>query len=960
MPSSEGNAIDALLSGNGAWHHFPSLATWYDEEFERWWNADREAIKNSIGVLVPNNQIPKLPYKKYKLKNDLDVILVEDHRLPLVAVNVWYHVGPANERPGLTGFAHLFEHMMFEGSKHVGAKAHFLYLESAGASSINGTTDFDRTNYFETLPSNQLELALWLESDRMGFLLENLDAEKLENQRDVVRNERRQSIESAPYGLVQEELFHQLFPQNHPYYASVIGSHQDIEAARLADVREFFRLYYSPNNACLAIVGDIDPDKTRELVEKYFGPIPAGKPVPRATVSAPPITSEKRITIEDQVELPRIYMAWITAPIFSQADGECDLTAKILGGGKSSRLYRKLVYEKRIAQDVVAQQSSLALGSIFAIEATCKPGIGPQQLEDSIREELEIFRKDGPAPAELERARNTIESSIIRGLESLGGFGGVADRLNQYNHFLGDPGYLPQDLERYRNASIESIRRLAQQALRREAGVVVYGVPGQKIVNDIPRSSHESDASILETPQIPDQEWRNSPPLPGPAPALSLPVPQQFQLPNGLTVLLVEQHSLPIVSANVIVLTGSDRNAPDRPGLASFAAEMLDEGTGKRSPLQIAADSDQIGASLSTGSSTDLSYVAMRTLKRNVKAAFELVSDILLNPAFAPAEIERIRNDRLTHILQHKDNPGILGAKVLFDAVYGSSHPYGYLDIGTEVSNRAIARDLLTQFYQAGYTAANSALVVAGDITESELRALAEEFFGGWTRTGSVPEVPAVAGDGARRIVIVEKPDAPQTLLRIGHIGTSRSNPDYVAIDVMNTALGGLFSSRINLNLREEHGYTYGASSAFIFRRGPGPFVVGTSVRTDVTAPAIAEIFRELDRMRESKIADEELATAKDSISQSLPGLFETTPEAASSIGQLFVHRLPLHYYHNLPERIQRISAAEVQHAARAYLKPGNAVIVAVGDRRSIQPELERLNLGSIEVRDSSGKVIKE
>ena len=909
---------------------------------------------------MPKNQIPKLPYKKYTLKNGLDAILLEDHRLPLVAVNVWYHVGPVNERPGLTGFAHLFEHMMFEGSKHVEAKAHFLYLESAGASSINGTTDFDRTNYFETLPSNQLELALWLESDRMGFLLENLDAEKLENQRDVVRNERRQSIESAPYGLVQEAVFHQLFPKDHPYYASVIGSHEDIEAARLSDVREFFQLHYSPNNASLAIVGDIDPGKTMELVEKHFGPIPAGKPVPRATVNTPPIMSEQRVTVGDQVELPRIYMAWITAPIFSQADGECDLIAKILGGGKSSRLYKKLVYEKRIAQDIIAHQSSLALGSVFTIEATCKPGIELQQLEDSIREELEAFQKVGPLPAELERARNTIESSIIRGLENLGGFGGVADRLNQYNHFLGDPGYLPKDLERYRIASVESLRRLAQEAFRREAGAVVYGVPGQKIVNDIPKSSHESNVSIPETPQIRDQEWRNSPPLPGPAPTLSLPVPRQFKLPNGLTVLLVEQHSLPIVSANIIVLSGSDRNAPNRPGLASFTAEMIDEGTGKRSPLQIAADSDQIGASLSTGSSADLSYVAMRTLKRNVEAAFELVSDILLNSAFAPAEIERIRNDRLTHILQQKDNPGVLGAKVFFDAVYGLSHPYGYLDVGTEESNQSITRDLLTRFYQSGYTAANSALVVAGDITESELCALAGKYFGEWTTTGSVPEVPAAAGNGARRIVIVEKPDSPQTILRIGHVGTSRSNPDYVAIDVMNTALGGLFSSRINLNLREKHGYTYGASSGFLFRRGAGPFIIGTSVRTDVTAPAVAEIFLELERMRESEIADEELATAKDSISRSLPGLFETTPEAASSIGQLFVHQLPLDYYHDLPEQIECISAAEVHRVARAYLKPENAVIVAVGDRSRIQPELEKLNLGPVEVRDSSGKPIKE
>ena len=425
-----------------------------------------------------SQNIPALPFHQYRLKNGLDVILLEDHRLPLVAVNIWYHVGPANERPGLTGFAHLFEHMMFEGSKHVGEKAHFRYLEAAGASDINGTTDFDRTNYFETLPSNQLELALWLESDRMGFLLDKLDDRKLENQRDVVRNERRQSIESAPYGLVQEELFHQLFPEDHPYYASVIGSHADIEAARLADVREFFRLYYAPNNASLAIVGDIDPDETRALVEKYFGPIPAGKPVPQAAIATPPITSERRAIVGDQVELPRVYMAWITDPIFTQGDAECDLIARILGGGKSSRLYKSLVYEKRIAQDVARPA---ILPGVWAPSSPSRPPPSPAFSRKNWKRPFEkswTHFQERTDAGELERARNTIEAAIIRGLETLGGFGGVADRLNQYNHFLGDPGYLSKDLARYRNATLESLRAVARSRLKREAGVVVYGVPG--------------------------------------------------------------------------------------------------------------------------------------------------------------------------------------------------------------------------------------------------------------------------------------------------------------------------------------------------------------------------------------------------------------------------------------------------------------------------------------------------
>src|SRR5580700_343739 len=396
---------------------------------------------------------PQIKYEKYTLKNGLEVILAEDHRLPLVAVDLWYHVGPANERAGRTGFAHLFEHMMFEGSQHVGSKEHDRYLEAAGATDINGTTDFDRTNYFETLPSNQLDLALWLESDRMGYLPDQLDQASLTNQQDVVRNERRQSVENAPYGIVEEALFHNLFPKGHPYFADVMGSHADIQAAKLEDIRNFFKLYYAPNNASLTIVGDFDPAQAKQFVEKYFGPLKRGAPVPKIPAVTPPITSERRAVIHDQVELPRVYMAWLTSPIFKPGDADADLSAQILGGGKSSRLYKKLVYEKQIALDVSASQQSLILGSVFEIVVTARPGHTADEIEKAIDEELSAFRKDGPTVAELERARNGIETQMIQGLERLGGFGGVADRLNEYNHYLGNPDYIAKDLARYQNAT---------------------------------------------------------------------------------------------------------------------------------------------------------------------------------------------------------------------------------------------------------------------------------------------------------------------------------------------------------------------------------------------------------------------------------------------------------------------------------------------------------------------------
>src|SRR5579862_1955179 len=468
--------------------------------------------KNAAATATATSSIaiPNIKYEKYTLPNGLVVILSEDHRLPLVSTNIWYHVGPANELPGKTGFAHLFEHMMFEGSKHVPGNSHFRYLEAAGATGINGTTDFDRTNYFETLPSNQLELALWLESDRMGYLPDHLDQASLTNQQDVVRNERRQSVENSPYGIVEEGLFHNLFPKGHPYYADVMGSHADIQAAKLEDVRNFFKLYYAPNNASLAIVGDFDPAQAKQLVEKYFGPLKRGAPVPKIAAVTPPITSERRVVIHDHVELPRVYMGWLTASIFKPGDADADLASQILGGGKSSRLYKKLVYEKQIALDVSASQQSLILGSVFEIVVTARPGHTAAEMEKAVDEELSAFRKSGPSPAELERARNGTETGMIQGLERLGGFGGVADRLNEYNHYLGNPGYFPQDVARYEAATTEAIRAFAEAQLKPSARVVVYGIPGKPDLGpDVPTPPNQQKGQSTGGAAVnSDAAWR--------------------------------------------------------------------------------------------------------------------------------------------------------------------------------------------------------------------------------------------------------------------------------------------------------------------------------------------------------------------------------------------------------------------------------------------------------------------
>jgi zinc protease len=907
-------------------------------------------------------QVPQLKFEKYRLPNGLDVILSEDHRLPLVAVNLWYHVGPANELPGRTGFAHLFEHMMFEGSRHVPGNAHFQLLEAAGASDINGTTDFDRTNYFETLPSNQLELALWLESDRMGYLPDKLDQANLSNQQDVVRNERRQSMENAPYGIVEEEIFHLLYPKGHPYYGDVIGSHEDIQSAKLEDVRNFFRLYYAPNNASLAIVGDFQPEHAKELVEKYFGPLKRGERVPRITAKTPPIPAERRAVIQDNVQLPRVYEAWLTSPIFKPGDAEADLAATVLGGGKSSRLYKKLVYEKQIALDVAVNQQSLMLGSEFQVQATARPGVKPEDLEKAVNAELEAFRTSGPTEEELQRARNVLESRIIEGLETLGGFGGVADRLNSYNHYLGTPDFLAADLGRYESASVESLKAFAQTQLGASQRVVVYGVPGKPDLGPevpTPKAEAKDTAKMGGQPVNPDAEWRKDPPKPGPSSPLHLPVPQQFKLSNGLTVLYSDRPGLPLVAAALVLRSGSGANPGDEPGLASFTARMLQQGTTTRSALQIADRAADLGAALWSRSSMDSSMVGTQALTRSFPNALELLADIALHPTFPNAEIERVRREREAALVQEKDDPFSVATRVMRTALYGPHNPYGYPDVGTMESLKTISREDLLKFWHEHYFPNDAALVIAGNIELETLKPLLEKEFGAWKEGKPADATFGAPESSDARLILVDRPGAPQTALECYELGAARSTPDYAPLEVMNTELGGLFSSRININLREAHGYTYGAGSTFSYHRRPGPFLAYSAVRTDVTAPATTEIFNELRRMRDTQMSADEMKLSKDSITRSMPGRFERGTDAAGTFAELFTYDLPLDYFSKLPEEVDAVSPEQAQAMAQKYIHPDKIVVLAVGDKAKIEDEMKKLNLGKMEIRDAQGKVVQ-
>jgi zinc protease len=893
------------------------------------------------------SDVPNITYEKYTLPNGLEVILSEDHRLPLAAVNVWYHVGPANEEPGRTGFAHLFEHMMFNGTKHVQGDSFWKYVEGAGASDTNGTTNLDRTNYFETLPANQLELGLWLESDRMGYLLDGLDQDKLSNQQDVVRNERRQSIENRPYGIVDEAVFRMLFPKGHPYYGNIIGSHADIQAAQLDDVQSFFKKYYAPSNASVAIVGDIDKAATKRLVEKYFGPLKSGPRVEKPSVETPAITAERRAVVTDRVELPRVVMAWLSPQIYTVGDANADVAASALGGGKSSRLYKALVYDKQIAQDVVAYQYSLMLSSVFIIQATARPGHTVEEIEAALEAEITRFRETGPEPVEIDRARNASETQIVRGLERLGGFGGVADRLNDYNHYLGDPGYLQKDLQRYREVTPASVKAFAAQ-LTASARVVVHAVPGEKKLEpEPPKSTAALSASKGEIVNA-DEAWRSAAPKPDIARTMTVPVPRSFTLSNGLTVLLNERPGLPIVSASLVLKTGTGANPEDKPGLANFTAAMIDEGTTTRSALDIANEAAQLGGTLTTASSADATQASVTSLSRTFPQMLALLADVVRHPSFPADEIERQRASRLAQLVQQRDNPNAIANAVAAAALYGAAHPYGFTELGTEASNKSLNADDLRDFWSKNFVANNAALVVSGRVSEAELRPLVERAFGDWQRGNPTMTRGAAPQTTAAKVVIVDKPGAPQSQLRAVSIAAARATPDYEAMRIANDVFGGLFSSRINLNLREQHGYTYGANSQFVFRRTPGYFVAATGVRTDVTAPGLAELSKELTRMREGA-TPEEVTLAKDSIVRSLPSEFETSSRVTTTTANLFLYDLPIDYYAKAQARFTAVTPGQITAAARKYFVPEKTLFVVVGDRAKIGGEIEKLNLGSIE-----------
>ncbi len=913
--------------------------------------ASQGAVSTEAGQLAVRQE-------KITLANGFEVILVEDHRLPLVAFNLWVHAGPRNEARGQTGFAHLFEHLMFAGSRHVPRGEFDKRVDAAGGTDSNGSTNFDRTNYFFTLPSNQLELGLWLKSDMLGWMIDEVDSVALANQQDVVRNERRQSFENRPYGIVEEAMYQALYPEGHPYRAAVIGSHADIQSIQLKDVKDFARTYYRPNNATLVLAGDFDPRQAKALVQKYFGSLKAGAKVPEVKVAMPEITQERRLVVTDRIELSRLNLAWHTPPMFAAGDAELDVAAHVLGGGKASRLYGLLVRDRQLAQSVQVGQESQSLSSVFNIEIVARPGASLDEIEKLVDAEIGKLATTPPSESELNQARATIQTQLLQRMEKVTS---LADLVNHYNQMAGDPGFVGKDLARYAGTTPAAVSATVTQWLQRDRRVVVLAQPGEQVLPPevatppMPTQAAKGERESLNATEA----WRGKAPGATKAKPLTLPAAQSFTLANGLTVIHSPKPGLPLVSVTLTVRAGQGANPADKPGLAGFVSAMLPEGSRTRSAQQIAEAAAALGATLTAQAGSEEARVEFSGLKASAKDGLALLADVVLNPAFATPEIERQKAQRLAALAQTREQAPLLANAVGNRAVYGEGHPLALNALGTEASIKAVDEAALRGFWQGHYRPERAALVVAGDLSEAELRALIEPLFGAWKATGdAAPATPLPAARPiAARTVVVDKPGAPQTALAVVAPGPFASTPDWAPVEVMNAALGGLFTSRINNQLREVKGYTYGIFSGYAMGRERGQFGIRGSVRTDVTGAALADMWKEIEAMRAKPMGAAELSRVRNARLLSLPGSFDTNQAVVGAYAANWTVGRPLSAVTDEPRKLAAVTAATAQKAARDHLDPAQLIVVAVGDKSKVLPQLEAIGRKA-EIRDTEGKLL--
>ncbi len=886
-----------------------------------------------------------IPHETFRLANGLTVLVHEDRKAPVVGVSMWYNVGAKDEPAGKTGFAHLFEHLMFNGSENLPGDF-FTYLQQIGATDYNGTTSFDRTNYFQTVPSGAIDRALFMESDRMGYLLGAVTQGTLDNQRGVVQNEKR-SGDNRPGGLVFEQVLKNLFPEGHPYRHSAIGSMADLDAASLADTRNWFRDKYGPNNAVLVLAGDIDAATARPLVEKYFAAIPRGPVNTPAQASIPTLPAPKTLVMQDRVATTTVSRYWTVPGLLDRQLVALDVGGSVLGGLASSRFDKVLVRDEQLAVSASANMYALQRLGIFFVEASVKPGVDPALVEKRLDELVAQFIAEGPTEAEVQRAALSEVGGRIRGLEQVGGFGGKAVTLAEGQTFTGDSEFYKKTLATYASITPAEVQAAMRQWLTRPA-LSVKLEPGERppYVETKFTPDGKIPASRTAAPRGPERPV----PAVGQLTALDFPDITHARLANGIEVDYAQRDAVPVTQLALAFDAGDAADAASARGIQSLMFGMLDEGTETLDAQAFSEAKEQLGVDLGASSSLDRSTVIMSALSANLAPSLALTADMVKSPAFAPEALARVKNQSLTAISQLQKDPNGIAARALPALLYGAGHPYAALRGGDVSAITAVTREQLLAFKDRWIRPDNVKIFVVSDRPLAEILPLIEAQFGGWQPPavargvkafGAAPPRPATS-----RIVLIDRPGSPQSVISGGQLTTLQPKADLLDVGSGNFVLGGDFLSRMNMDLRESKGWSYGVGGSIAIRENSVPYIINAPVQTDRTGDSIAALDSQIgDFLGSRGITADELTRATTNSINELPGQFETSRAVLSAMMSNDLLDRPDNYYETLAGRYRAQTRASVDGAIRGAVARSGFVWVVVGDAAKVRPQLTKLGM---------------
>ncbi len=925
--------------------------------------------KAKAGEAAPIADLVKavdIPYQAFTLDNGLRVIVHEDRKAPVVAVSVWYRVGSKHEPKGKTGFAHLFEHLMFNGSENSPGDF-FEPLQQVGATDSNGTTNVDRTNYFETVPTGALDRALFLESDRMGHLLGAVTQEKLDNQRGVVQNEKRQG-DNNPYGLLRYEIFENLFPTGHPYHHSTIGSMGDLNSASLVDVKKWFTDNYGPNNAVLVLAGDVDVATAKAKVQEWFGDIPRGPAVQMPAVPVPTLPAPLAKEVKDLVPTTRIYRMWAIPGLNDPEAVPLQMAMSVLGGLSSSRLDNALVRKDPVAVGVSAGAQPFEDAGILLVQADVKPGVEPAVVAKRLDEEIASFLASGPTADELQRTAASYLAGTIAGLESVGGFGGKAVTLAEGALYSNNPAYYKVELDRMAKATPEQVKAVAQKWLSRPAFSLTY-TPGERTEGGENRGGAVTGGKVA-APTQPDRYWnealgdvgpdtgaaasfadRSQLPAVADLTALDFPAIERTKLKNGVEVVFARRTTVPTVNVAVSFDAGYAADPHSALGTQSLMLSLMDEGTTSLDSIAFAEAKERLGAQIDATANADETVFSLFALKPNLRASLSLLADYIRNPAFDGKELERVRAQQLNRLKAELNNPNAIASRVLMPVLYGADHPYGIppSGLGNAKSVAGATRDQLAAFHATWIRPDNARVFVVGDTTLAEVKKQLDATLGQWKSPATAKPVKHfdIAIPAPKpRILLFDRPKSPQSVILAGKVLSAKGGDKLEILRSANDIFGGNFLSRFNTNLRETKGWSYGVRSRISGDQDRLTWVAAAPVQADRTGDSIKELQSDLKSFLGDKgVTKEELERTINGSVRELPGSFETSGDVLGGLRQIVKFARPDNYYETLPATYEAMTAAEIDAAARKALSTDDLVYVVVGDAAVVKPQLDGLGL---------------